>query len=230
MNRNIHGNYAKLDKSRLQRHSLGELILMFRKYVYTGFKHRFYGEHIDVEAGEVVEGYYRTFLKQLWTDLFNLKLSMLTNWGNLTPRQRQNITKALIETTVFIGTSLAFGALEDDDDDSKMKTHVMLQLRRLNGDLAFFNPVGMLVNHQDIMRVLQNPTVTYSWIATLSDAIEYSVYDMVGSDEGKYKRKSGSHEEGDSKAWVKFKKIAPFLQHVENIENPEDLLEYYSKK
>lgn len=65
MNRIIHGNYSKLDKTMLQKNVITNMMMTFKKYIYDGFRSRFMEERFDQELRDEAEGYFRTYLKAL---------------------------------------------------------------------------------------------------------------------------------------------------------------------
>lgn len=68
VNRQIHGNYQKLDKNMLQKGVFTNMLMTFKKYIYDGFRSRFQEERYDQELRDEQEGYFRTYLKALNKD------------------------------------------------------------------------------------------------------------------------------------------------------------------
>lgn len=65
VNRQIHGNYQSLDKNMMQKGILTNMIMMFKKYIYDGFRARFMSERYDQELRDEQEGYFRTYINGL---------------------------------------------------------------------------------------------------------------------------------------------------------------------
>jgi len=65
VNKQLHGHYASFDKSMFQRHWLGQMVMMFKKYIYSSLRYRFGGERFDWEAGDETQG----FLNKYWSQL-----------------------------------------------------------------------------------------------------------------------------------------------------------------
>ena len=65
VNRQIHGNYGKLDRNMMQKSIGTNMLMTFKKYIYDGFRSRFQGERYDIELRDEQEGYFRTYFKNL---------------------------------------------------------------------------------------------------------------------------------------------------------------------
>jgi hypothetical protein len=71
VNKNLHGQYAKLDKSMLSRHWLGKLVMVYKKFIYSSWRNRFTGEGYDWEIGDSTQGYVNQYFNKLgryWKD------------------------------------------------------------------------------------------------------------------------------------------------------------------
>lgn len=69
VNKQLHGHYASFDKALIQRHWLGQLAMMFKKYIYSSLRYRFSGKRYDWEAGDETEGHLRAYWKQLQSEI-----------------------------------------------------------------------------------------------------------------------------------------------------------------
>lgn len=99
VNRQIHGNYSKLDKTMLQKGVITNMLMTFKKYIYDGFRSRFQGERWDQELKNEQEGYFRTYLKAL-----NKEFSETMKTQGLTAALKsggfKSIGKSLVKTTL----------------------------------------------------------------------------------------------------------------------------------
>ena len=59
VNKQIHGNYAREDRTILQRHNIGQLIFQFKKWLAPAIRARWQGEYYDENLGWM-EGRYRS--------------------------------------------------------------------------------------------------------------------------------------------------------------------------
>lgn len=69
VNKQLHGHYASIDKALIQRHWLGQLAMMFKKYIYSSLRYRFSGERFDWEAGDETEGHLRAYWEKLLVEV-----------------------------------------------------------------------------------------------------------------------------------------------------------------
>ncbi|PRY38469.1 hypothetical protein CLV58_109196 [Spirosoma oryzae] len=73
VNKQLHGHYSQFDKSMLQRHWLGQMLMMFKKYIYSSIRYRFGDSRFDWEAGDETEGHLRAYWKQIVSELGDQK-------------------------------------------------------------------------------------------------------------------------------------------------------------
>ena len=224
MNKELHGNYNNFDKSVLQRYALGRLALMFRKYIYTGYQRRWATGYVDFEQGMYREGYYKVFLTKLIDDFRQAKYTTLFNWSNLTDLEKQSFRQTMLDVAIFFSVIGMFAILDDDDlkDNSALQNHTMLQLRRLQADIAFYGYFN-----SDVIRLMKTPAVTMDYMGRVIDWLDHVVLEWDEEDLY-YQRKSGSHEKGDRKAYAKFEKIAMGLRGLAMFNTPEDQLTVFN--
>jgi uncharacterized protein YbcI len=223
LNKSMHGVYNTFDSPTLQRRWYGKLALLFRKWIYSGFQRRWRGEHLNVETGEVEQGYYNAFFSQLYTDLRQGKYDLIFG-GKLTPEQKQARAKALGEITVMISVFALYAALKGDDDDepnSWAQDQMILQTRRLAGDFMFFTPV----NPYEWVRILQNPTVAISQVTRTSKFMHQLFTDPFEQ----YERASGYYEKGDYKLEKKFNDLIPIYNQIIRATTPEQQIKEYNR-
>ena len=168
----IHGNYADRWKVALQQYMFGKLLLMFRKWIYTGFKRRISKRYYDNVRGQYVEGYYNTLLRVVEGTLYNpariavaaklhkqidqTKIDLL-NWNTLTEQEKHNVYRAVTElgiVAITFALGLLFRGLADDEDDDNISgfyMNIAYQMYRAYNDMSFnFNPFAMV-------RIIQSP-------------------------------------------------------------------------
>jgi len=231
LNKRMHGIYNSFDKNALQAYAIGRLAMMFRKYVYTGFKNRYGTKYRDFEEGNIHEGFYRTVFNALGDDIKRLKFEMLINWspGKWSDRQKIAGRKAVFELGTILALGLAFKLIDDDDDEEILgidKSLILLLIRRFQADLLFFSPLSP----GDTLRVFSTPTVSLNLIQQIVEALNYTRLWAFDSDKAYYKRKTGKYAEGTPKAYKHWRDIVPILRHFDTVSNPKEILEFYKKK
>lgn len=187
----MHGNYASRYLVALQQYMWGKLILMFRKWIYTGFKRRFQGRYYDNIRGKWVEGYHTTTWRVNKMLFFNRGYNALMTamhkqidqnkkdvlrWKDLSEDEKRNLYRSISEIGFIIAAytlSLVFRGIADDEDDDEytgLYMNIAYQMYRMYNDLSFnFNPFAMA-------RILQNPVPAMSAIDNISKLMERIVH------------------------------------------------------
>lgn len=229
INKMIHGNYNKFDKSVMQRKALGKLMVMFRKHIYTGFRKRYCKEYVDVELADVYEGYYRSFFGKLAHDIKEYGvLSALTI--QYTSSEMEARRKVLTELATIAACMLVMGLLgaggDDDEPNSFVQNHIALQARRLQQDFMFYLPV---VGTSDLFRIVANPAVSTSQIIKFGRLINQAVPIYSDGPFEQYSRKSGVFEKGDYKIKARLLDVTPVAGKILDFLTPEDQLKVFNR-
>lgn len=225
MNKKMHGIYNKYDSPTLQRKWYGKLALLFRKWIYSGWMRRWSGEYLDIEAGDVEQGYYNYFMKQLWSELKQGKADMLLG-RNLSDKQKALRMKAMGEIVSLMAIMGLYAALKGDDDDDEAKNtwvenQILLQTRRLGGDLMFFIPV---INTWEAIRIVTNPTVCVTFI---EKGLKFGIQ-LLNPDE-RYQRNEYPYEKGDLKLEKRLTDIMPLYGQIVRATTPQNQLSEYNR-
>lgn len=218
MNKELHGIYNDFDSPTLQRTWYGKLALLFRKYIYTGIMRRYSSKYLDIEGGDVYEGYWNTFFSKLIKDIKERKLDLLTG-KNLSKEEQAARAKTYVDLVTLASCIIIGMALtpDDDEEESWAASHIMLQSRRLQQDLSFY------VNPQDFIRLIKNPSVAIANWDNLSKFFVQAFNPME-----QYERKSGIYEQGDYKIEKRFMDVVPVFSRYEDVMNPEQLLNVFN--
>lgn len=182
----MHGNYASRFAVALQQYMVGKMVLMFRKWIYTGFKRRFSKRYYDNIRGMFVEGYHTTLLRvgsgifinpaiRKFADIMGIKIDQtkmqVLKWNQLSDEEKHNVYRSIAEIGI-IATCYALSSLfrglagDDDDDDSTLWWNISYQFYRAYTDLSFnFNPFAM-------MRVIQDPVPAMSSLDNFAKLFE----------------------------------------------------------
>jgi hypothetical protein len=222
LNKGMHGIYNKFDSPTLQRKWFGKLLLLFRKWIYTGFQRRWSGEYVDIESGEVVHGYYNKFFGDLWKDIQQGKFEMLFS-GNLNDDQKKARAKALGEVGVMLSMLslyFVFSGGEDDDENTWIENQMILQSRRLAGDFMFFTPI----NPFEWLRVVNNPSVALSQLTKMSK-FAFQLADPLE----KYERDEYPYSKGDYKIEKRFNDLLPIYGQMIRAVTPENQISEYKR-
>lgn len=234
---------GKSDKVLLEREWWGKLLTLFRRYFVPGLRKRYGhnegGLHIDLELGQVTEGYYGTMWDIVQDMLYfirkgeysNAFKALISAEGDV--QKQQNMKRFAVEAGLVVltmaTTALAAALLEsaDDDEEEKLLNHIAYQSLRLKTELTgFANPI-------EVFRMIENPTAAANLVRNtwgLGQATFNLVGNKVGlvSDESVYyQKRSGNWEKGDLKWTKEFLDLAPIFSGIVKSQTPEEALKYY---
>lgn len=230
INQLLNGNYSKFDKAHLQRLWYGKLLLVYRKYIYNGFRNRYGRERVDYQLGDIHEGYYRTFFNKLVSDVKNYKLDAARKFftrEGWSQDEKYAYNKTVFELTTLLGLTMLVLAIGGSDDKEKKKDgmsewggdYLLLNMVRLRSDIATFTAFGLT----DMTRIIKNPSAVMGSLDRLA-AIASQIY----TDPTKtYTRKTGAFEKGDSILWAKVQKAIPGWRQWINLSTPEEQVKFY---
>lgn len=239
ISKDLNGNYASFDKSMLQRYWWGKLAIQYRKYLYPAWRSRFGGQRVDYERGEVLQGYYRTFLKKAWQDMKDYKFNLVKSTYNtiagktMSPEERYARNKTLYDITIMvattmIGIALAGGEADDDleknaylrEANKKAMDRLLVTMLRLRSDVSQFS----WTLPQEVYRTIMNPSASLNLIKNYADFMGQLVSDPTEQ----YKRSGTGYEQGDAKLGVKFEKLVPLYRQWLRWQDPADQVKYYT--
>ena len=156
VNKQIHGNYAYVDRTVIQQHFLGQLAMQFKKWVAPAIKARYRKEYYDENLGWM-EGRYRSaisFMAYFFKESANINKTvkrMKHEYGDERAMNKIQGMKRTIGDFAFIMASFAMAmildSLFDDDDDDKsvhrkrFENALVYQFNRQARELMFFIPV-----------------------------------------------------------------------------------------
>jgi len=228
LNKRMHGVYNDFDKGVIQRHSLGRLLLMYRKHLVPGYKRRYKGLSFDEELGAATEGIYVTFYKTFIKDLITYKLNVASRWKTYTKFEKAQIRKVLAELAIILATVVLLMLIlpmiggDDDDEDALSKSYaynfVMYEALRMQSETKTYLP---LIGIGDLYRTVRSPSAATT---TVDRSIKLLVQIMPWSITEEYKRKSGIWEKGDNKAWAAFLKV---MGYTGNNLNPAEAIKSF---
>jgi hypothetical protein len=225
----MHGEYSKEGSNAFQRLAIGQMVMMFRKFVVPGFKRRFEVSRLKDEeghnkfkynelAGKFTEGAYISFnrvvIKGLIWDLMRFKMDLArTHWQKATATERANIRRT-IGDFVFLAAAMILGwaalkGLEEADDDREeyMYQTLAFHMLRLRSELMFFyNPV-------EFQRILRSPAASISIVENLIKFFtefldpEESIFDTIEQGPLKGKPRYAKHINNMLPFWKQYHRL-----------------------
>lgn len=230
VNFRLQGIYNKNDKSPIQAHWYGQLIIMYRKWIRPSLVRRYGNTSYNNLTESWNEGYWLTtwrFIKQIASDFDHFSTAVKLNWQNLDEYERTNVRKAAAEIGILIGTMMAIALMKakgDDDDDfernSRIPLYLLYKIRNSVGTLA---PTPESLNEG--LKLLASP---FAALNTIKKGIAFMNVMNPSNWTEESKIKSGRY-----KGKYRGEKIileAPIIslwKNFDNLMDPSDLIQYY---
>lgn len=223
--RKMHGNYASYSKVALQQYSVGKLVLMFRKWIWTTGKRRWAKEYYDEYGQTFSKGYYRDggayyynkirgFFERFIDEAKALEYAEKADWDTMTEAEKANVKRFTTEICLFMALTVMGMLLNEykpDDDDSVMAqvfNHLDYQIFRLSTDMTFY------ISPASFMKIVQSPLPSSSVLKSVSNFIKALF------------TPTARFEKGDWKGELKIKKRAmdliPLVRQIYRLRNIED--------
>jgi len=230
------------DKPLANRYAVGRLLTLFRSYFMPGWRKRFGhsagGTHIDVELGQVTEGYYQTFANNFGNALYdfrNLEIAagvkkiFSVGEDSLSKQNRARLLHELI--TIQMAAIMAYAVSmvgDDDDEEGNLSGMIMYQMLRLRTELTSFR------SPTEFFRIAQSPTAAATPIKQWSKFItstlalgQHAIGLPINEEEIYYQKKSGIYEKGDLKWWKNFASVFPGAAGFIKSGDPNEALKFY---
>lgn len=222
VNKQLNGNYDKLDKAFLQCSWWGQQLMMFRKHLYNGFANRYRKGYVDYGTGNYTQGYYRTFFSGLTREIGDMVMDGKLRKFNLTDEEKYAFRKLGADAATLGLMMVAFKLFDDDDQDNEITDSFALVARRLMSEGVQYTPV---VGTFDLARIVANPTASSNVVEQYYNAIKQTVTDPTAE----YDHSGPGYQEGQNKAKVYWGRLVPAWRQYVNAVEPERMLQYYQK-
>lgn len=226
INNKLYGIYNQEDKNAMQSRAFGRLLMMYRNWMRPLYLKRYGVERYNYDTQSFEEGYYRTmynFLKQSIHDIKNGELDIIKQWHDLTPTQRSNMWKGIVELTTFwslfgIISSLK-GVPDDDDKDNWLTEFIGYSIVRLTADLGSLVPGPKMLDEG--LRLFDNPFAAVRVLKNTRQLLGLFDPDTWTTeiDQGIYK--------GYTQAEKILLQPVPFIRQFMNLFDPEEPTKWY---
>lgn len=234
INQRMHGIYNQLDKSAVQRLSIGRMGVMFRKWIKPALNRRFKSATYNFDMEAWTEGYYGTtgrFLTQLAKELKEGQFALAANWNNLTKTEKANIKRAITEVGHFLAVALILGLIDwpDDKDSPWLVKMAEYQARRLYTELGVQVPGPQMV--KEGLKIIKAPAAGVNTIEgelNLIGLINPYNYESFAGEEALLQ--SGRYK-GESKAVRLFyqSSLVPMNRTIYRGFHPEDGIPFFKQ-
>lgn len=215
LNKRMHGIYNSFDKPALERHALGRVLIMYRKFLAPGLKRRYKRLGLDQELGTFTEGYYNTFFSKLRNDTKKLiRFYMGLEKNGFSPHEKQNLRRAAREMMIVFATGLAVIIIAslmedaDDDDEKRVLSRFLFTAMKLNQELGIYLTFG------DPQNILLTPNIREFYnnlkgVSAITGTLDRFVKltQQLSDPTEVYQKDTGIFNKGDSKLLAAFMKF-----------------------
>tara|TARA_R110000744_G_scaffold55333_2_gene116998 strand:- start:3739 stop:9324 length:5586 start_codon:yes stop_codon:yes gene_type:complete len=187
VNKQIHGNYASVDRAVIQQHWLGNLGMQFHKWVAPAIEARYGKEYYNENLGWV-EGRYRSFYSFMSYALKNVKdLGKITeNYKEMKGEKAFNAITGAKRTAAelsfmlmsFAMAAILDGLFDDDDDDKsafakRMQNALIFQMNKQGREFQAFLPVFGI---KEQATLVGSPIAAIRSVNEITEAIHQSIF------------------------------------------------------
>lgn len=207
LNIKLNGAYRLEEKSLAQRNILGRAAFFMNQYLIPGLASRYSNYRYYIADDDVRRGFYRSGFDFLIKDLFKYGFNYKERYNELNDSEKHNLSRAFKEAMIIVSTAALMMLIGGGDDDKNLDPTQKLALAYLMGismEEQTFNPIA---GADDMIRKIKNPFVFARTLGQMRNGIYYSLLSITGDDSAFYKKHSGIHNAGDSKAVAAFLRL-----------------------
>ena len=162
VNHRLHGIYNEEDKSMMQQYVIGQMMIMYRKWMTPSYMNRFMTLRYSQDTKEWEEGYYMTLGRCITEFVVGCYNTKSLNKKELTEFEKTNIKKAIFEIglwTLMLGLKSVLSGLKKKRR-REYSFHVLNYfVVRTASELSAYVPFGI---PRETLRLLQSPSAVLS--------------------------------------------------------------------
>ena len=162
VNHRLHGIYNEEDKALAQQYVLGQMGMMYRKWMAPSIFRRFQGLTYSQDLHDWEEGYYRTAARLLRETILGIWNEHSVPKRDLKPLERENIRRCAFEMglwLVFLGAKILLNGVKKKKERTYAFHVLNYFVTRTSSELNAYVPFGVPI---ETMRLLQSPTAVLS--------------------------------------------------------------------
>lgn len=234
LNQKLHGIYNDIDRNVMQRHALGRMVMMFRKWMKPGWNRRFDHRRYDYQLETEDEGYYFTFMKFMQSLVYSrgqFMISLKTAMKEVEqdPIKLANMKRMIVEIEYVLAlfalsTTIATLQSNDDDDFAQWALNMSAyQLRRFNSELAFYR------NPNELLRLAQSPAAGINQMQDLFNVfLSIDARGYLANGEHFFRKYKGGKNKDQTYFRVWLERTIPLYDSLEDWMHPSDKLQFYT--
>lgn len=222
LNERLFGAYNKADRNMLQSTAIGQLVMLFRKFMVPAINRRFRSGDYNLEIEEETEGFYVTFGKFLFNlaaDTKNYGRSIKLYKQDLNEYELANLHRAERELGTYVALIVAVALMGNADWDKKDnpwgKRITNYLASRAKMEIGAFTPFGIF---GETFNLLKSPMASINTLEKAGDLV-----DLVNPWAWNQELKSGRYK-GHSKAYKSLMQNIPMNHTIYKMFHPEESL------
>ena len=249
LNFDLQGIYNDDDRSAIQQHAFGALLIMYRKWIAPALKRRYGRTQYSKLKGDYEEGYYRTLfglmrnivldakeqvsekeseeeMSRIVRDTQALMNAVKVNWKKLSAYEKSNCMRSFTELAIMLGLAVAAGLLgkippEESKEMKWFDKTLTAQLLRLRTEIGSQAPTPLMVS--EATKILKSP---FAALRPLQDSL--NLFKLLYIPNYTTEVKSGRYK-GHTRAYKYFHELPgiSMWKRIDNFIDPSPLINYY---
>ena len=166
VNQSLFGIYNTDDRNAAQRVILGRLLLQYRNWMKPQFNRRFQKAQLNLDTGDVEEGYYRTSFRIL-AGLLRGQYQLGSILKNLSDNEKFNVRRAITEMVQLCAVVILAEFIEWPDDRNRPWALKLAEYssRRLEHELGTLAPSPIML--QEMLKTVKSPAASITQVQNL---------------------------------------------------------------
>jgi len=206
VNKQIHGNYARDDRMRIQSHMLGKFAAQFHKWVAPAIAARYQREYYDENLGWM-EGRYISamrFVKHIFNEVHKGNLNFMSYNEEFKKKYKfkgdgsqsdqkilnrmqgfyRSLGEAAMVALILMVKDLIMMGFDEDDDEKltgiqrKFKNILLYQTDRTYKDMVVFFPV-VPTGATQVYQLFKSPIASTRTLGELGEALSYTIFHPI---------------------------------------------------
>lgn len=246
--RRTQGNYADIDKTKVEKGVLGRFLMYYRKYLMPSLQNRFGSRRDNYEGSEIAMGYYNALFHAVryygYGETFKSLFGKSDKVSGFYAQRNQWAAREMLVATIMtlMGNVLAgmVKSMDDDDDDYTAKVaiyHMLNVYLKVERETRGLVPVPGIGGIDDYLTQLTNFTNVGSDLVKIYKLLVHGlalgaaqVTDFESIEKAAYyQRKSGQFKKGDAKVRKDIAEVTGWM-NISDLFTPEDRVEQAFKR
>lgn len=245
-NEDLYGAYGENNKAMAQRYAVGQMVMMFRKWMPAGFRRRYRGigkvwiNQVPAERwsqfyNDSHEGTYTTPIRFLWQSYREVQAAKAGElameqygkympnlkrlWENRSEMEASNLRRTAVEASFILGAAVLTAALRDMAEDAPEDEEPYWYLAAFVSR-RLYAELFFYSNLSEFMNVLRTPAASLSYLEELLEVV-FQTFSMTETYES-------GRRKGQYKLWKEFTDVVPFYKQFDSVFNAKERLAFYN--